>query len=92
MKLIPVALMFCASAAFAAPISVTLENGAGKVIGTAKIRAEKKGVVVHLTVEGLSPGVHAVHFHEKAVCTGPDFKSAGGHFNPEGKEHGLENP
>ena len=40
----------------------------------------------------LPPGVHAFHFHAKAQCDAPDFKSAGPHFNPDGKKHGLENP
>ena len=34
-----------------------------------------------------SPGFHAIHIHEKARCEG-DFKSAGGHFNPDNKPHG----
>ncbi|HEY0309069.1 MAG TPA: superoxide dismutase family protein, partial [Acidobacteriaceae bacterium] len=37
-------------------------------------------------------GTHAVHIHQFAKCEGPDFKSAGGHFNPDGKQHGMENP
>ena len=95
MKLFALGLMFCATATFAAPkgghpIEVELKNGAGKKIGTAKITGLKTGVNVHLDVEGLSPGDHAVHFHEKGVCTGPDFKSAGGHFNPSHKEHGFD--
>ena len=40
----------------------------------------------------LSPGVHAIHVHEAGRCDAPDFKAAGGHFNPENKKHGIENP
>ena len=45
-----------------------------------------------LDLKNLPPGVHAVHFHQKAQCDPPDFKSAGGHFNPTGKQHGFDNP
>lgn len=45
-----------------------------------------KYVHVRLEVEGdpgvLKPGVHAVHFHEKAACDCEGFKCAGGHFDP----------
>jgi superoxide dismutase, Cu-Zn family len=36
--------------------------------------------------------LHGFHIHEVGKCEGPDFKSAGGHFNPSGKEHGKKNP
>jgi Cu-Zn family superoxide dismutase len=90
-----VALLIASSLALAAPkaghpVTVELKDGAGKSVGTAKITELKKGVNVHLDVEGLAPGEHAVHFHEKGDCKGPDFKSAGGHFNPEHKEHGFD--
>jgi Cu-Zn family superoxide dismutase len=63
-----------------------------KTVGTAIIEQEKPGVAIHLTVSGLTPGEHAIHFHQKASCIAPDFKSAGGHFNPTGAHHGLRNP
>ncbi len=28
----------------------------------------------------------------KPLCDAPDFKTAGGHFNPENKQHGIQNP
>jgi len=71
---------------------VELKDANGASIGKATIKEAKKGVRVELDVKKLPPGLHAIHIHEKPECTPPDFKSAGGHFNPEGKKHGLHNP
>jgi Cu-Zn family superoxide dismutase len=76
----------------AKPITVKLSDGAGKSVGTAKLSAAPGGVKIVLAVKGLPAGDHAIHIHETAKCDGPDFKSAGGHFNPEHKKHGTENP
>jgi len=44
-------------------------------------------------LEGLKPGKHGFHIHEKGDCSAPDASSAGGHFNPSGTPHGApENP
>jgi len=64
----------------------------GKSIGTATLTEQKDGVKVKLKVSGLTPGKHGFHIHENGACTPPDFKSAGGHFNPFKKHHGIENP
>jgi Cu-Zn family superoxide dismutase len=64
----------------------------GKSIGTATLTEQKDGVKVMLKVSGLAPGKHGFHIHETGTCTTPDFKSAGGHFNPFHKHHGMENP
>jgi Cu-Zn family superoxide dismutase len=45
-----------------------------------------------ISVSGLSPGQHGIHLHENGTCTAPGFESAGGHFNPTSKQHGLLNP
>ena len=45
---------------------------------------------IELSARGLSPGDHAIHFHQKAQCQGPDFKSAGDHFAPSAKTHGFD--
>jgi Cu-Zn family superoxide dismutase len=40
----------------------------------------------------MSQGVHGVHLHMVGSCEAPDFESAGAHLNPEGREHGTQNP
>src|SRR5215469_4980792 len=72
--------------------TVELKDAKGNSVGTATIKASGKGVKVNLDLKDLSPGEHAVHFHQNAKCDPPDFKSAGPHFNPAQKEHGLQNP
>jgi Cu-Zn family superoxide dismutase len=69
-----------------------LKNSQGEKVGQARLTETVKGVKIELQVENLPPGEHAFHIHEKSKCTPPDFADAGEHFNPFGKEHGLENP
>ena len=76
-----------------AKTKVELKDANGKSIGTAVLVPLKdKGVSVILDLHDLAPGDHGIHFHQNAKCDGPDFKSAGGHFNPETKKHGFDSP
>ena len=79
--------------AFAAEKKVVeLKDAKGQSVGTATLSSKKDGVAIKLDLKGLPAGEHVAHFHQNAKCEAPDFKSAGPHFNPEGKKHGLENP
>ncbi|GIP32495.1 superoxide dismutase family protein [Paenibacillus sp. J2TS4] len=70
---------------------VKLYDTSGKEVGSATLTREAGGVRLQLQVSGLTPGKHGFHIHEKAFVPF-DFKTAGGHFNPEGKKHGRSNP
>src|ERR1017187_5699771 len=71
-------------------ITIDIKDGKGKDVGTVKIKSIAVGVELKLNLRGLLPGEHAIHFHQTAKCEAPDFKSAGPHFNPDGKKHGLD--
>lgn len=66
----------------------TLRAADGKEVGTAQFAETPSGVLVTLAVKNVPAGEHAVHIHAVGRCE-PPFTSAGGHFNPEGRKHGL---
>lgn len=70
----------------------TILNGQGEKIGSAEFYERQEGVRIVVDLTKLPPGTHAMHLHTVGECHGPDFKSAGAHFNPFEKKHGLENP
>ena len=73
---------------------VPITTSAGDSAGTATFKESKDGkeLTISLKLKNLPFGEHAVHIHANPVCDAPDFKGAGDHFNPEMKQHGMENP
>lgn len=72
--------------------SATLADAQGRSIGKAHLRQTPHGVLLKLDLENAAPGTHGLHVHEAGQCERPSFKSAGGHYNPLGKQHGFLNP
>ena len=70
-------------------IKVKLEaKSDSKVSGNIVFVEENGTVKMSAILQGLEPGNHAIHIHEKADCSAADGTSSGGHWNPTGQPHG----
>ena len=70
----------------------TFINAQGKNVGTVTVEHMASATMFLLKLYDLPPGVHGIHIHAVGQCTAPSFDSAGPHFNPDGHQHGKENP
>ncbi|TQS72035.1 superoxide dismutase family protein [Ornithinibacillus gellani] len=81
-----------ASSEQAETLRATLINREGAEVGTVDLQEGVEGVKITVEAQGLPPGLHGFHIHEKGACDPPEFKSAGEHFNPTEADHGFDHP
>lgn len=81
-------LALAAAPTAAQTAKASLKNVEGKDVGTAQLTQTPAGVLINLSVKGVPAGEHAFHVHAVGKCE-PPFTSAGGHFNPDSKKHGM---
>ena len=71
---------------------VTIESKSGSIVTGRVEFTERNGeVTMKAIIKGASPGPHAIHIHAEGDCSAEDGKSAGGHWNPTGDDHGKWN-
>lgn len=74
------------------PVRVQMHDRDGNHVGDATLTPRNGSTEIAIRVHDMEPGVHGFHVHETASCEAPDFESAGGHFNPDDRQHGFDNP
>jgi len=79
------------------PVALAIANlttASGATAGNVRLRQAAGGMItVDVNATGLTPGAHGIHFHEAGLCDGASaFATAGAHYNPLNKEHGLDRP
>lgn len=72
-------------------VTAAMRDSTGRDLGTLTLTESAEGITVAGTLRGLPPGEHGFHLHTTGQCT-PTFEAAGGHWNPTGRQHGLQNP
>lgn len=72
--------------------AMPLINAAGQTIGSVRAWQTTGGVTFRIDAAGLPHGVHGLHVHSVGRCEAPDFASAGPHWNPASRKHGINNP
>lgn len=90
--LLPFVVAGCAPIEPQGGVPMALVNTAGQSIGSVRAWQTAGGIGFHVTAAGLPHGVHGIHVHPIGRCDPPDFASAGTHWNPTNKQHGLNNP
>jgi Cu-Zn family superoxide dismutase len=72
-------------------LTVVMHDLRGRTVGHVTLTDSPHGLLIRGTLRNLPRGTHALHFHETGKCE-PPFKSAGAHYNPTQKSHGVLDP
>jgi Cu-Zn family superoxide dismutase len=94
MALVPVLAVGLVGRAQAQPevAKAKIINSQGKTVGDISIEHMASATLFLINVRDMPPGVHGIHIHSVGRCEPPTFDSAGPHFNPFNKQHGMHNP
>ena len=90
--LLPLLVVGCVTDEPQGGAPMPLINASGQTIGSVRAWQTAGGISFHVRASGLAHGVHGIHVHPIGRCDPPDFASAGTHWNPTNKQHGLNNP
>jgi Cu-Zn family superoxide dismutase len=93
MKRLAIMLVACSTVALAQSPETgkaELKDATGKSVGMVTLTETPHGVLIHAMLMGVPAGTHAFHVHATGKCEAP-FTTAGGHFNPDSKQHGMSN-
>jgi Cu-Zn family superoxide dismutase len=72
-------------------VAVIYPTAGSAVSGTVTFAQTDSGILIIADIDSLTPGKHGFHIHQYGDCNSYDASSAGGHFNPDNKEHGGPN-
>ena len=77
----------------AAPQAIALNGPDGRPVGTVTLSEDPNGVTIKVDASAIPAGTHGIHLHQKGLCEGPKFESAGSHVKHggDGAVHGLLN-
>jgi Cu-Zn family superoxide dismutase len=71
-------------------VAVMMPTEGNEASGTVRFMQQGDQVVIKGRFTGLEPGsTHGFHIHQYGNITKADGTAAGGHYNPEGHDHGL---
>jgi Cu-Zn family superoxide dismutase len=90
--IVAASLAACATVEPTGGAPMPLVNASGQSIGTVRAWETAGGVSFRINASGLPHGLHGIHVHAVGRCDPPEFTSAGAHFNPAARNHGLNNP
>jgi Cu-Zn family superoxide dismutase len=90
--LLPLFLSACVAVEPSGGAPMPMIDTSGQQVGTVRAWQTAGGVSFRIEARGLPRGLHGLHVHAVGRCDPPDFASAGPHWNPTGRQHGLNNP
>ena len=87
-----IAISMALAATAASPGHAEIRTAAGTPAGHATARNAGAALRIRVELSGMAPGRYGAHVHSAGLCEGPDFTSAGPHWNPTERQHGRLNP